>query len=92
MAQFRARFASSRTTPSRADDARTVTRLQFEAHDISVDELHEMLSETVMLQVMLAPPAMTPMEEAIEVSKNGSAAATVVVPDAGRRRRGTRAE
>lgn len=87
--QFRARLASVRTTPSRSEDAQTVTRITFEAHDILVDELNAMLDRDVHISVVIAPPPRTPLEDAIDESRNGTAAA---VPAAGRRRRGTRAE
>jgi hypothetical protein len=96
MTQFRARLASVRTTPSRSDDARTVTRVMFEAHDIEVDPLNELLDKDVFLTLHEAPVARTPLEAAIaSASPNGvgeSAEGTASIPSAGRRRRGTKAD
>lgn len=76
---FSARLASVRATPSRANDVRTVCRIQFEAHDLGVvDELVELLADNLEISLRRLPPEPTPMELAI----NGE----VLPPSAGRRR------
>jgi len=98
--QFAARLASIRSTPSRSDDVSTVTRILFEAHDISVDALVRELGEDLVVDWARRGPTPTPLEEAIEASStNGRVAAEqevqvepVGVAAAGGRRRGTRAD
>lgn len=94
--QFRARLATVRGTPSRADDVRTVVRLNLEAHDISTDWLFEQLGEDLVVDLNLGPLVKLPLDEALEQSSpNGTVDHSteqeqVVVPSNGRRRHGTR--
>lgn len=94
---MRARLASVRATPSRADDVRTVVRVMLELHDVPVDPLVELLDEQVIFSVARAAPTPTPLEEAIAEAPepqhaNGTYDEPVVIPSAGRRRRGSRAD
>ncbi len=87
--QFRARLAAVRGTPSRADDVRTVVRLNLECHDLPGDDwifLATNIGEELAIHLEHAPPAPTPLEEAIDAATEQE----VVVPSAGRRRNGTR--
>jgi hypothetical protein len=97
MSEFRARLASVRATPSRADDVKTVTRVLLEAHDIEVDPLVEYLGDDVRVVITSSPLPRLPLEQAIDnadltIDKadldhgtNGTAEVS-----AGRRRRGIR--
>lgn len=90
--QFKARLAAVRGTPSRADDVKTVIRLNLEAHDISSDWLMSQLGNDVVVDVNLSPLEKLPLEVAIDeaASPNGTVDERVEVPSAGRRRSGTR--
>jgi hypothetical protein len=94
--QFKARLAAVRGTPSRADDVRTVVRLNLEAHDIPSDWLFSQLGEDLVVSLAEAQASMGPLfeadEEEVEDRTNGHVDEDeVAVPSAGRRRRGTRA-
>ncbi|HKE93910.1 MAG TPA: hypothetical protein VKB34_06370 [Povalibacter sp.] len=95
--QFKARLAAVRGTPSRADDVRTVVRLNLEAHDISSDWLFSQLGEDLVVNLAESSMSMGPLFEAedageeVEDRTNGHVEeADAGVPAAGRRRRGTR--
>jgi hypothetical protein len=97
--QFKARLAAVRGTPSRADDVRTVIRLNLEAHDIPADWLFEQLGEDLVVNLAQSTPSMGPLfeadEEEMEDRSNGhvedeAESERVVVPSNGRRRHGTR--
>lgn len=98
--QFRARLAAVRGTPSRADDVRTVVRLNLEAHDIPSDWLFSQLGEDLTVDLSEAAVSMGPLFEAedVEGRSNGRVAEpvevdeeeTVAIPSNGRRRHGTR--
>lgn len=88
--EFSARLASIRSTPSRADDADTVTRIMLEAHDLEgVEWLTSRLGKD--LEVSVGGAVRLPLDEALEnlepaePGENG----TSVEVSAGRRRRGT---
>jgi hypothetical protein len=88
--EFSARLASIRSTPSRSDDAETVTRILFEAHDLEgVEWLTNRLGQDLAISVGSA--GRLPLDEALEdlaapdePATNGS-----VEVSAGRRKRGT---
>jgi len=101
--QFRARLAAVRGTPSRADDVRTVVRLNLEAHDIPSDWLFSQLGEDLVVNLAEGTVSMGPLfesEQAEEVGdrSNGHVAESVdadeeepvSIPSNGRRRHGTR--
>jgi hypothetical protein len=94
MSEFRARLASVRATPSRADDVRTVTRVMLEAHDIPVDPLVGYLGEDVRVTITTIPPPLLPLDEALEelgeAEDHGTNGTGEVAVARGRRRRGTR--
>jgi hypothetical protein len=92
--QFRARLASIRTTPSRSDDAKTVTRVLLEAHDTPLDPLGGYIDAEVYVTLQEADLPRTPLESAIERANGanqGPVDEIASVPSAGRRRRGSRA-
>ena len=94
--QFKARLAAVRGTPSRADDVRTVVRLNLEAHDIPSDWLFSQLGEDLVVNLVEATPSMGPLfesdEQEVEDRNNGHAEVEedVAVPSTARRRHGTR--
>ena len=94
--QFKARLAAVRGTPSRADDVRTVVRLNLEAHDIPSDWLFSQLGEDLVVNLAEGTVSMGPLfeaegEEEVEDASNGHVdEEEVVVPSNGRRRHGTR--
>jgi len=66
MPQFSGRLAGIRITPSRSEDADTVVRLLVEAHDITVDDLAQLVGkDTLVVHMNLRPPPATPREQAI---------------------------
>jgi|SRR5215469_17442884 len=62
--QFKARLAAVRGTPSRADDVRTVVRLNLEARDIPGDWLFSQLGEDLVVNLAEVTPSMGPLFEA----------------------------
>jgi hypothetical protein len=98
--QFKARLAAVRGTPSRADDVRTVVRLNLEAHDVPTDWLFSQLGEDLVVNLSEATASMGPLFEAedTEDRSNGHLAdevdadleEPVAIPSNGRRRHGTR--
>jgi hypothetical protein len=100
--QFKARLAAVRGTPSRADDVRTVVRLNLEAHDVSTDWLFSQLGEDLVVNLAEVTASMGPLFEAEEAEtedrSNGHVADAVdedeeepvTIPSNGRRRHGTR--
>jgi len=91
--EFYARIAAVRGTPSRADDVRTVVRINLEAHDLDPAWLFENLGDAVSIELRSIPPPKLPMDEALEQTyesyeTNGQAEVGPV--QQGRRRRGTR--
>jgi len=66
MPQFSGRLAGIRITPSRSEDADTVVRLLVEAHDITIDELAQLVGkDTLVVHMNLRPAPATPLEQAI---------------------------
>lgn len=94
--QFKARLAAVRGTPSRADDVRTVVRLNLEAHDIPSDWLFSQLGEDLTVTLSEVTVSMGPLfegEDETETSTNGTAEYAeeeVAMPSNARRRHGTR--
>lgn len=93
-AQFRARLASIRITPSRSEDAADTSRFVFEAHDLAVDPMRAMLDRDVIVTLQQAPIPPTPLDEAIDAALEHGTNVTDQTPSpvAGRRRRGTHAD
>jgi hypothetical protein len=96
---FSARLASIRSTPSRADDVDTVTRIVLEAHDLEgVEWLTNRLGQDLAISV--GSPTRLPLDEALEDLDGPVELKGFDSPDepghngtvevsAGRRRRGT---
>jgi hypothetical protein len=71
--QFRARLAKVGGSWSATQGVKTTLQVSIEGEEIPGDWLMENLGEELFVELSHAPPPMTPMEAAIELSTNGHA-------------------
>lgn len=70
----------------------TVVRIVVEAHDVTCDPLITLIDKQVSVRLELLPLPLTPIEDAIEQSRNGHSDVPTPIPSNVRRRRGTHAD